>query len=92
MRAVVVTLDDKVVGIGGVARDYECGNFFSEHKKELEPHLGSITVWRSVKRAMEFVKEYRGPVVALSKHPEGSVNLHRLGFEHLHGEFWVWHN
>lgn len=92
MRAVIVTLDDEILAIAGVARDPEHGKFFSEHSNKLTPYLGSITVWRAIKKAMEFVKEYRGPVVAVSAHVDGVVNLTRLGFTHIQGEYFLWLN
>lgn len=90
VRANAVLLDGKVVGIVGVAREYDIGKFFSDVKPELEPHLSSVTVWRAIKGAMDYVRAYRGPVLSTAEHAEGCVMLHRLGFKHLEGRWYGW--
>ena len=90
MRAVVVTQDGEVTGIAGVARERDWGKFFSDYKPQLQPYLKSITVMRAVKDALQIVREYRGPVLAIARDAEGCRILHRLGFTHLHGAWYGW--
>ena len=90
MRANAVLMDGEVVGIIGVIREPDWGKFFSDVKPALQPHLKSITVWRAIRGAMDYVRDYRGPVMAAASHVEGCVMLHRLGFKHLHGAWYGW--
>lgn len=90
MRATAVYLDGKVAGIIGVKRDKDWGVYFSDVSAELQPHLKSITVMRVVKDSLRYVREYRGPVLAIAEHAESCRILFRLGFTHLHGEWYGW--
>lgn len=90
MRANAVLLDGAVVGLVGVAREPDVGLFFAEIKPELQPHLGSITVWRAIKGAMDYVRAYPGPVLSTAAHAEGCLMLHRLGFKYLEGRWYGW--
>lgn len=90
MRAIVAVMDDEVVGVIGLAREDEYGRYFSDFKPVLHPYLRSITILRAIKRSMEFVRRYRGLVMAEAEHEEGQRILRRLGFEHVDGEFFVW--
>jgi hypothetical protein len=86
----VVCMDGEVVGVVGVAKEVDYGKFFSDWKPRLQPYVRSITVWRAIKGAMEYVRNYRGPVMAVSQDSEGCVVLHRLGFTHLQGVWYGW--
>lgn len=90
MRVNAVLMDDEVVGLVGVAREPEWGKFFSDTKPQLQPYLKSITVWRAITGAMDYVRAYRGPVLAISDDAEGCRLLFRLGFKHLHGDWHGW--
>ena len=90
MKAVVAVLDGKVVGFLGVIREGPIGKYFCDISPELQPHLQSITILRAIKASMEFVKQYRGPLVAIAEHAEGCRILNRLGFIHLDGAYYRW--
>lgn len=90
MRAVCVTLDGVVAGVAGVVREREFGKFFVEYSDDLRPHLRSVTVMRALKRSIDFVERYRGPVLAVAAHGEGAYMLMRLGFTHGTGSYWIW--
>lgn len=83
-------VDGEIGGLVGVAREPEWGKFFSDVKPNLEPHLKSITVWRAITAAMDYVRAYRGPVMATAEDSEGCILLHRLGFTHLYGAWHGW--
>jgi len=85
-------VDEKVEGLCGVVREREFGKFFCDYNAAAEPYMSSITAWRGIKAAMRFVREYRGPVLAVSRHAEGCRNLTRLGFSHGLKEYWIWVN
>ena len=86
----VAEMDGRVVGIIGVAREYNIGKFFADFKPELEPYLKSLPIMRAIKQSLRFCDEYRGPVVAIAEHGEGCRVLHRLGFDHLEGAYYGW--
>lgn len=90
MRALVVCLDGEVAGFIGIVREGPIGKYFCDISPELEPYLRSMTIMRTVKQSMEFVKAYQGPVLALAEHAEGCKILNRLGFTHLVGEYYRW--
>lgn len=83
-------VDEKVAGICGVVRERELGKFFCDYSPEAEPYMRSITAWRGIKAALRYVESYLGPVIAVAGSAEGCYNLHRLGFTHGTGEFWIW--
>ena len=90
MRAIVAELDGELVGIIGVVREGGWGKYFADFKESLEPHLRSITIMRAVKESLAFVRGYRGPVIAVAEHVEGTRLLTRLGFTHLQGDLFGW--
>lgn len=90
MRANAVLMDGEVVALVGVAREPDIGKFFSDVKPALQPHLKSITVWRAIVGAMDYVRAYPGPVLASAEHAEGCLMLHRLGFKYLEGRWYGW--
>jgi hypothetical protein len=90
MRANVVLIDGKPEGVIGVCREPDWGKFFSDTNPQLQPYLKSITVWRAITGAMEYVRAYRGPVLAVAQHADGCLWLHRLGFRHLQGAWYGW--
>lgn len=90
MKAIVAEMDGEVAGIVGVAREKDWGKFFSDFKPQLRPYLKSITIMRAIKDALQIVREYRGPVLAIAESPEGCRILHRLGFKHLYGAWYGW--
>lgn len=92
MRAIVVVMDGKLVGMLGVVREREIGKYFTDHRPELQPHLRSITIMRAVKASLRFADQYRGPVIAIAEHAESCRLLHRLGFTHLQGAYYGWLN
>ena len=90
MRALVACLDGEVVGFIGVVREGPVGKYFCDISPKLEPYLRSMTIMRAIKQSMGFVKNYRGPVIALAEHAEGCRILNRLGFTHWEGEYYLW--
>ncbi len=90
MRANVVLMDGEVVAVVGVARHPEWGLFFSDHKPKVQPYLKSITVMRTVKDAMQYVKQYKGPLLTVAENAESCRLLFRLGFTHLYGAWYGW--
>ena len=92
LRAFAVEMDGRVEGVVGVSREKEFGKFFADYSEALEPHLRSITVMRAVKKAMELVKSYGGPVISVASHGEGARLLTRLGFTHGMGPYFIWLN
>ena len=90
MRALVATLDGKVAGVVGVIRDGDHGRYFSEFHEELQPHLKSMVIMRAIKKSMEWVKAYKGPVLAVAQHDEGARLMTRLGFTRIDGEVFQW--
>lgn len=90
LRAYVAVLDGRVVGILGVVREGPIGKYFCDFKPEIEPFLRSMTIMRAIKRSMEFVYDYKGPLVSVAAHAEGCRILHRLGFTHLQGALYGW--
>lgn len=80
------------MGVIGVVREERCGIFFSDFKPELQAHLKSIRIMRAVKAAMEYVKQYRGPVMSLASGEEGCRLLQRLGFDYVDGDVYAWLN
>jgi hypothetical protein len=90
MRALVATIDSRVVGVIGVVREYGYGKYFCNFSDELKPHLRSMTIMRAIKESLKFCDEYQGPMVAVAEHGEGCRLLHRLGFEHLYGAYYAW--
>jgi hypothetical protein len=88
LRAIVVKLDGEPMGVIGLAREGGATRFFSEHRPEFEPYLGSVTAWRAVVRVMGWIKQSGGPVYSIAQHDEGARLLARLGFSHLTGTVW----
>jgi hypothetical protein len=78
MRAIVLLLGDRPVGLVGLAREADCQKLFSDTAPELEPHLRSMTVLRAIKRVMEWVHASALPVLAMS---DNDRLMRRLGFE-----------
>ena len=89
LKAVVLVLDDKPVGVIGLSREGNHLKLFSDAAPELEPHMRSITVMRGLKRVMRWVEESHLPVVAVADNPP---LLEKLGFERLEGDVYVWHS
>lgn len=87
LRAIVVTLDGRPVGIIGFAKEAFAFQFFSEYKPELEPYLGSVAVLRAIYEALALV---RGPCRAYAKaqHAKGAAVLKRLGFHDEGDDTW----
>ena len=85
-------MDGKVEGVIGVRRDKQWGLYFSDVSPKLRPHLKSITILRLIKDSLRIVDEYRGPVFAIATDAEACRLLFRLGFTHLHGEWYGWLN
>ena len=92
VRAYIAELDGEVAGVIGVIREYNYGKFFADFKPELEPFLKSVTIMRTIKAALRFCDEYRGPVISVAEHAEGCRILTRLGFDHLEGRYYAWLN
>jgi len=91
-RATVAVMDGKVVGIIGITRGFDYGNFFSEFTEELRPHLRSVTIMRAIKDSLAYCEQYKGPVLALALDAEGCRIMNRLGFTHLHEGWYAWLN
>lgn len=90
VRAVVAEMNGEIVGVVGVVREGPIGKYFCDFKPELEPHLRSMAILRAIKKSMEFVREYQGPMVSVAEHAEGCRLLNRLGFTHLQGALYGW--
>jgi hypothetical protein len=90
IRAYVADINGSIVGIVGIFRSKDSGIFFSEFKPELQPYLKSITIMRTIKKALSLCDEYRGPVFALADNAESCRLMNRLGFTHLHGAWYGW--
>ena len=90
MRALTVEMDGEVAGLIGVRRDKQWGIYFSDTKPELRPYLKSIKLLRVIKKSLQLVRDYRGPVFAIATDAEACRLLFRLGFTHLHGEWYGW--
>ena len=90
LRALAAEMDGKVVGIIGVVREGPIGKYFCDFTPELEPYLTSMVIMRAIKKSMEFVHEYQGPLVSVAEHAEGCRILNRLGFTHLDGALYGW--
>lgn len=88
----MAVMDGEVVGILGVVREGSIGKYFCDFKPELQPYLRSMTIMRAVKESMKIVENYKGPVLSLAEHAEGCRLLNRLGFNHLVGAYYGWHN
>lgn len=89
-RAVVVTMDEKPVGIIALVSGGGCWTIQSEYKPELEPYLRSMPVLRAIKAAMRWVKSSHKRVYAIRD--EGTDALLRLGFECIDGDVYQWPN
>ncbi len=85
MRALVIHLNDKPVGILGIAKDAEVDVAFTEYKPALEPYLKSITVLRAGMQLLKWCRASRIPVLA---HSGGLLNLERVGFARLSGDVY----
>lgn len=90
VRAFVILLDGKPAGFIGLVREGGIGKFFTEYKPELQPYLKSITIMRSLRRALDWCRDYRGPVVAIATTAESCYTMNRLGFEHMEGVYYGW--
>lgn len=90
MRALVAEMDGEVVGFIGVVREGPIGKYFCDFKPELQPYLTSMPIMRAIKKSMEFVHEYQGPLVSVAEHAEGCRILNKLGFTHLDGALYGW--
>ena len=90
LRALVVEVDDELACIIGIVREGNVGKYFCDIKPALEPYLKSVTVMRVLKKSMDFVHNYQGPVVSVAEHAEGCRMLNRLGFTHLEGALYGW--
>lgn len=87
LRAIVIRLDDEPVAILGLAREPDRQRAFSEYLPALAPYLKSMPVLRAIMALMQWVKDSKVPVYAIS---EGTGVLERLGFQRLGGEVFVW--
>jgi hypothetical protein len=87
LRAIVIRLDGKPVGIMGLAKEPERDRAFSEYTPELCPHLKRMPVLRAIKAFMQWVEQSRVPVYAIS---EGTGLLERLGFIQFRDEEYRW--
>jgi hypothetical protein len=87
-RAVAILLNDKPVGIIGLAYGIDCATLYSDSKPEIEPHMKRFEVLRAIKLAMRLVMTCRRDVYA--KRQEGTDIVERLGFEQLEGEVYKW--
>jgi len=90
MRALVAVMDGRIVGFLGVVREGPIGKYFCDIAPELEPYLRSMAIMRAIKQSMKFVKDYKGPMIAVAEHAEGCRLLNRLGFTHLDGVYYAW--
>jgi len=90
VRAFVVTLDGKPVGIGGVSREGGINRAWSEYKPELEPYLKSLTVLRAIKATQRLLMEYPSVVFAEAKHDKGAELMKRMGFTEVNEGFFAW--
>lgn len=89
LRAVVLVLDEKPVGVIGLSREGNHQKLFSDAAPELEPYMRSITVMRGLKKVMRWVETSQLPVVAVADNPP---LLEKLGFECLDGDVYLWHS
>lgn len=87
-RAVAILLNDKPVGIIGLAYGLDCATLYSDSKPEIEPHMKRMTVLRAIKLAMTMVESCGREVYA--KRQGGTDIVERLGFEHLENEVYRW--
>lgn len=96
LRAYVVLMDGVPIGLIGLARLKNHARLFSEFKPELREHLNCMTILRTIKKAMQLVKDSRVPVVAMSTpdEPRSCSLIERLGFTHWmsasEGEVFRW--
>ena len=74
----------------GLVRENGVGKFFTDHKPELHPYLKSITIMRSLLKALDWCREYRGPVIAIASTAQSCITMNRLGFEHMEGVYYGW--
>ena len=94
IRALVVTLNDQVAGVVGIARHADHARFFGEFRPELRKHLKSLPAMRAIKRAQAFIEESVLPVFAIAEEtePDAIRFLTRLGFVHHEENIFAWPN
>jgi hypothetical protein len=90
LRALVAEMDGEIVGVIGIVREGGIGKYFCDIRPELMPYLTSMPIMRAIKKSMEWVEAYQGPLVAVAEHAEGCRILNRLGFTHLEGALYGW--
>lgn len=97
MRAYIVLMNGEPMGIIGIAKQKRFVRLFSEFKPELREHLTCMTILRTIKKAMQLVKESRVPVIAVASpdEPKSRSIIERLGFRYHsaspNGEVYKWH-
>lgn len=87
MRALVIRVDGEPAGIIGLAQEPDRFRAFSESREALCPHLRCMQVLRAIKAFMQWVRDSKVPVYAVS---EGTGLLERLGFVQFKGEEYRW--
>ena len=96
LRAYVIFMNGEPMALIGIARHKTYSRMFSEFKPEFREHLQCVTILRTIKKAMQFVKESRVPVIAVaqSDEPTSRSILKRLGFRYWKstpvGEAYQW--
>lgn len=88
LRAITIFMDEKPMGIIGVAMNDTQALAFSDYKPELQPHLRSMPVLRAIKAAQLLFENTRVPLYA--QRTTDNALLSRLGFAHAGGEVYRW--
>lgn len=98
VRALVACLDEKPVGIIGLARENGCSKIFSEYSPELKDKLKCMAILRAIKTVLGWARYSSLPVIAVAQ-PEESDSprvLERLGFSFYGpgpmGDVYLWHH
>jgi hypothetical protein len=83
VRALVITIDDRVRGVLGLARRGDHYLLFSDTREELRPYLGRMPILRAIRRVMGWMEERGAPVLAVRSEtePRSAGLLERMGFE-----------
>lgn len=90
IRAVSLVLNGNVVGVIGLARGAECEKLFSDTHPELASYAHRFAILRAIKLVMSMVETSVLDVYAVRQ--DGTDILPRLGFDHVEGDIYKWHN
>jgi len=92
MRAYVATIDDRVVGIGGVLFEHGTKIVFSDMKDEFRPY--KVSIMKFARKVEDVMGSSPGVAVMSSSEPGAARLLDWLGFDHVGqndvGEIYRW--